>query len=142
MGNNNGGVKKYINTDNVKDKNTTTTTTANEKSSINEIDDLFNQKKEHKKQQKQNEINEKERIKNVKAAAKACIPKNRNEMTNINKNEWIDDGLGGVFNHEGFTGRRQKDDESNVKIYKAHLMNKPGFGTTKDCPFDCDCCYI
>ena len=46
---------------------------------------------------------------------------------------------GGIFNSEGFTGRRDKDGQ---KIFKAHLFNKKGFGTSNLCPFDCNCCYI
>lgn len=52
--------------------------------------------------------------------------------------EWIDDGLGGRFNKEGYTGRT----EGGVKIFKAHLFNQSDFGNTPDCPFDCKCCYI
>jgi hypothetical protein len=52
--------------------------------------------------------------------------------------EFIDDGLGGKFNAEGYTGRVQ----DGVRIFKAHVLSKPGAGTTKDCPFDCTCCYI
>lgn len=52
--------------------------------------------------------------------------------------EWVDDGLGGKFNQEGFTGRI----EDGVKIFKAHVLNQPKAGTTKDCPFDCSCCFI
>ncbi|KAG7370988.1 protein of unknown function DUF1764 containing protein [Nitzschia inconspicua] len=51
---------------------------------------------------------------------------------------WVDDGLGGKFNREGYTGRV----EDGVKVFKAHVLNKPGFGQSKDCPFDCDCCFI
>jgi hypothetical protein len=51
---------------------------------------------------------------------------------------WVDDGLGGKFNREGFTGRV----EDGIKIFKAHVLNKPGSGQGKDCPFDCDCCFI
>jgi hypothetical protein len=29
-----------------------------------------------------------------------------------------------------------------VKIFKRHILNKPGAGDTKDCPFDCNCCFI
>jgi len=64
----------------------------------------------------------------------------RTDTDDLQKGQWIDDGLGGIFDKEGFTGR--KDQSSGYKIYKAHLMNKKGFGQTKDCPFDCDCCYI
>ena len=52
--------------------------------------------------------------------------------------EWVDDGLGGVYNSEGFTGRV----EDGVKIFKAHILSKEGAGETPDCPFDCKCCFI
>mmetsp|Transcript_30083 Transcript_30083/g.51188 ORF Transcript_30083/g.51188 Transcript_30083/m.51188 type:complete len:193 (-) Transcript_30083:528-1106(-) len=55
------------------------------------------------------------------------------------KDKWATDGLGGVFNGEGFTGRR---DDGGHRVFKAHLMNKEGFGDTPDCPFDCNCCFI
>lgn len=55
-----------------------------------------------------------------------------------NKESWVDDGLGGKFNAEGFTGRV----EDGVKIFKAHVLSKPNAGQTPLCPFDCDCCYI
>ncbi|KAL7460668.1 hypothetical protein ACHAXS_001111 [Conticribra weissflogii] len=55
------------------------------------------------------------------------------------KDVWASDGLGGIFNGEGYTGRR---DDGGHRVFKAHLMNKKDFGMTKDCPFDCDCCFI
>jgi hypothetical protein len=55
------------------------------------------------------------------------------------RDKWASDGLGGVFNGEGFTGRK---DDGGHRVFKAHLMNKKGFGESPDCPFDCDCCYI
>jgi hypothetical protein len=54
------------------------------------------------------------------------------------KTGWVEDGLGGVYNTEGFTGRV----EDGVKIFKAHVLNKPKAGSTPQCPFDCDCCFI
>ena len=54
------------------------------------------------------------------------------------KDKWASDGLGGIFNGEGYTGR--KDD--GHRVFKAHLMNKEGFGQSPDCPFDCNCCFI
>ncbi|KAL7561931.1 hypothetical protein ACA910_022490 [Epithemia clementina (nom. ined.)] len=51
---------------------------------------------------------------------------------------WVDDGLGGKYNSEGFTGRV----EDGVKIFKAHVLNKPEAGKSNKCPFDCDCCFI
>jgi hypothetical protein len=44
-----------------------------------------------------------------------------------------------VYNGEGFTGRKTED---GMKIFKAHLFNERGFSQTKDCPFDCQCCFI
>ena len=55
------------------------------------------------------------------------------------KDKWASDGLGGVFNGEGYTGRR---DDGGHRVFKAHLMNRDGFGETPDCPFDCQCCFI
>ena len=55
------------------------------------------------------------------------------------KNRWASDGLGGVFNGEGFTGRR---DEGGHRVFKSTLMNREGAGSTPQCPFDCDCCFI
>jgi hypothetical protein len=55
------------------------------------------------------------------------------------KDSWATDGLGGVFNGEGYTGRR---DDGGHRVFKAHLMNKKGFGSSPDCPFDCNCCFI
>jgi hypothetical protein len=62
-----------------------------------------------------------------------------NSTNSEQKDKWASDGLGGVFNGEGYTGRR---DDGGHRVFKAHLMNKEGFGGSKDCPFDCDCCFI
>lgn len=65
---------------------------------------------------------------------------NNNSKSSKNHNEkWASDGLGGIFNTEGYTGRK---DEGGHRVFKAHLMNREGFGMSPDCPFDCDCCYI
>ena len=73
---------------------------------------------------------------------KQSMPKfnisSRQDLEQVSPNTWVDDGLGGKFNHEGFTGRV----EGGVKVFKAHLLNKRNFGQSKDCPFDCDCCFI
>ncbi|KAL3762595.1 hypothetical protein ACHAWU_005798 [Discostella pseudostelligera] len=61
------------------------------------------------------------------------------EQLDKDKDKWATDGLGGVFNGEGFTGRR---DDGGHRVFKAHLMNKKGFGQSPDCPFDCNCCFI
>lgn len=74
-----------------------------------------------------------------KAKSVSSLSYTRDDAVALDKGEWVNDGLGGIFDSEGFTGRKQ---EGTGKIYKAHLFNKKGFGTTPDCPFDCDCCYI
>ncbi|CAE7666424.1 unnamed protein product [Symbiodinium necroappetens] len=52
--------------------------------------------------------------------------------------DWTDDGLGGIYNQEGWTGRRTKDE---LRIFKAHLIKVGEGGGTPLCPFDCSCCY-
>ena len=74
-----------------------------------------------------------------KAKSVSSLSYTRDDAVALDKGEWVNDGLGGIFDSEGYTGRKQ---EGTGKIYKAHLFNKKGFGTTPDCPFDCDCCYI
>jgi len=56
---------------------------------------------------------------------------------------WINDGLGGKYDPQGFTGRKTKGD--NLRIFKLHVLkaqNKACSGKTASCPFDCDCCFI
>mmetsp|Transcript_24302 Transcript_24302/g.36454 ORF Transcript_24302/g.36454 Transcript_24302/m.36454 type:complete len:195 (+) Transcript_24302:64-648(+) len=51
---------------------------------------------------------------------------------------WIDDGLGGVYDKEGFTGRTTGQ---GLRIFKGlHSRNKNGGGTPL-CPINCDCCF-
>ncbi len=123
---------------------------------IDEIDALFASKKETELMQKKQEAEEekmhqeqrklfqknrnsgggvsKKNVKNID------LSQDRTDIGKIQRGEWANDGLGGVFDVDGFTGRKQEG--TGYKIYKAHLFNKEGFGTTKDCPFDCKCCYI
>ena len=125
---------------------------AAKKCGLDDIDDLFKSKKEKVAEQKQQEVEE-ERLEmekrkffksnqssgpTVKNAKKVSLNYDRTDVSGVEKNEWVNDGLGGVFDGEGFTGRK----EEGVKVFKAHLFNKKGFGTSKDCPFDCECCYI
>eukprot|EP00747_Dinoflagellata_sp_TGD_P169582 gnl/TRDRNA2_/TRDRNA2_198912_c0_seq1.p1 gnl/TRDRNA2_/TRDRNA2_198912_c0~~gnl/TRDRNA2_/TRDRNA2_198912_c0_seq1.p1 ORF type:complete len:179 (+),score=45.43 gnl/TRDRNA2_/TRDRNA2_198912_c0_seq1:36-539(+) len=55
--------------------------------------------------------------------------------------EWTDDGLGGVYDKDGWTGRRTSGD--SLRIFKSHLIkvNAKGSGNTPLCPFDCECCF-
>lgn len=118
---------------------------------ILEIDDLFACKKERKAVEKQEEENAEENAQRQKKRRKEELQQNssgkkirlshdRNDTGKVESGEWAQDGLGGVFDSEGFTGRREGT--QGLKVFKAHLFNKKGFGTTEDCPFDCDCCYI
>ena len=109
-----------------------------------ELDDIFAVKKKAKAAE------EEKQAKAAKLLAKAtatCHEKSkagvkriqsRQGLEDISPNVWVDDGLGGKFNRDGFTGRV----EGGVKVFKAHLFNKKEFGQSKDCPFDCNCCFI
>ena len=115
---------------------TTTTTTTS-------IEDLFCKKKEKKqaiKQQEETQAKEKQqrKDKHKEEVMKAKLAGDRSDVKNLTDEAWVDDGLGGIFNKDGFTGRK----DEGMKIYKAHLMNERNFGNTPDCPFDCKCCYI
>lgn len=117
---------------------------------LEEIDSLFSAKKEQDKKALA-EIIERRRLKNKKRND-SCNNNNKPESYSgttsrgvhngnnsiLSKGDWVDDGLGGKYNHEGYTGRV----EDGVKVFKAHVLNRPGSGQTKDCPFDCDCCFI
>ena len=93
---------------------------------MDEIESLFEKKKRTKAETKiQSEKRKRRKVNTVNTQMQQ-------------QGEWTDDGLGGKFNAEGFTGRVQ----DGCKIFKAHVLNKPNFGYSKDCPFDCDCCFI
>lgn len=115
---------------------------------MDEIDALFARKKEIKKESIIKAAEEKKRRRlqdddskdNSRKKAAQKLTGDRTDLERLKAGEWVDDGLGGKFNADGYTGRRE--DGSGLKVFKAHLFNKKGFGTTKDCPFDCDCCFI
>lgn len=110
---------------------------------VDEFDILFSDKKKKDQQIKKEEAT---REAARKAAKKARYKSDdasssslkKNHTTNTSGTEWADDGLGGKYNKEGYTGRV----EDGVKIFKRHILNKPGAGNTKDCPFECNCCFI
>ena len=113
---------------------TATKTTGENNKGLDEIDALFSEKKHKKKQQQQDE-----KTNTATKKSRASKPSfSKADLDTMKQNQWVDDGLGGKFNREGYTGRR----EDGVKVYKAHLLNRPNFGTTDQCPFDCDCCFI
>ena len=96
---------------------------------LDEIDSLFAEKKKHKQEAAASKEAEKQKQKQKKKAP----PRASTSAT-----DWVDDGLGGIYNSEGYTGRV----EDGMKIFKTHLLQSSKSGTTPDCPFDCDCCYI
>jgi len=158
--NNKKGGKKMTtiqSVDESSDKETSpnSTKSSNLKKDINDIEELFTFKKETMKkrrieqtlqQQQEEEVVEKEygqknnsfSFNKPNTTKKIDLAYTRDDTTKIQKGEWAQDGLGGVFDSDGWTGRI----ESGMKIYKHHLFNKKNAGQTKDCPFDCDCCYI
>lgn len=77
-------------------------------------------------------------------SAKRNKSKHRGEKTGTPSSkglgdDWVDDGLGGVYNNEGYTGRI----EDGVRVFKAHVVQQSAdAGQTELCPFDCKCCYM
>jgi hypothetical protein len=118
----------------------------NKKRGWDAIESLFDDKKQDKKdrvveQQEQKKLNDEYRKqeKSQRASAGSASASASGGTTNFSaKEKWADDGLGGKYNAEGFTGRVQE----GVKVFKAHLLSKPGAGSSDQCPFDCECCYI
>lgn len=101
------------------------------KRGFDEIDSLFEGKKKRQKDDQKRKADQKQAA--AKNKAKKKPPPSRS-----GKGEWVDDGLGGVYNNEGYTGRI----EDGIKVFKAHVLQKPNAGQTAKCPFDCDCCFI
>lgn len=135
------------------------------KTGINEIDELFHNAAVAKKEEKKKQQQQQQQKRQTRQTQQQCIMNNskkaivnfkcnydrsdiiqleqqdpQTKQTAAKASTWASDGLGGVFNAEGYTGRQETT--SGYKIYKAHLFNKKGFGNTKDCPFDCQCCFI
>lgn len=116
-------------------------------SGLDEIDNLFESKKQTKRKKRESDRLESEQQRkkqktashSTKKLRKIKLSHDRSDAESLQRDEWADDGCGGVFNNEGYTGRKV---EGAGKIYKAHLFNKKGFGLSPLCPFDCDCCFI
>ena len=106
-----------------------------------EIESLFDKKKDQKELDKLEHAEQKkldeERRKKRKAQRTTTASSASNTVFGAG-DAWVDDGLGGKYNTEGYTGRVV----DGVKVFKAHILSKPGAGSTKQCPFDCDCCYM
>ena len=102
-----------------------------------EIENIFDKKKEQKRAKAAAE-KEKKDARKKRDVAKPRPKPPKSQGKNHNPGDWVDDGLGGVYNEEGYTGRI----EDGMKIFKAHVLKKPNAGETAKCPFDCDCCFI
>jgi hypothetical protein len=109
---------------------------SNKKRGWDAIESLFDDKKKDKKERIVEQQEHKKLVDEYRKQPKV-EPANSNTKFGT-KEKWADDGLGGKYNAEGFTGRVQ----DGVKVFKAHLLSKPGAGSTDECPFDCDCCYM
>jgi Eukaryotic protein of unknown function (DUF1764) len=112
-----------------------------------EIESIFDEKKKEVKQQADTHRKEaslrktrrkKEDSNTSELNDRSVMPKKSRTVNHGNSGDWVDDGLGGKYNSEGYTGRI----EDGMKIFKAHVLSKPNAGQTPACPFDCDCCYI
>eukprot|EP00587_Corethron_hystrix_P010659 CAMPEP_0113301306 /NCGR_PEP_ID=MMETSP0010_2-20120614/2589_1 /TAXON_ID=216773 ORGANISM="Corethron hystrix, Strain 308" /NCGR_SAMPLE_ID=MMETSP0010_2 /ASSEMBLY_ACC=CAM_ASM_000155 /LENGTH=140 /DNA_ID=CAMNT_0000154905 /DNA_START=64 /DNA_END=486 /DNA_ORIENTATION=- /assembly_acc=CAM_ASM_000155 len=126
------------------DQNVSKTKTAIEsEAGVATIDDLFASKRKEKIKRKElqniEEAARKDAEKKRKCDTKTGTGRDRSSLQSMRHGEFVDDGLGGVYDKEGYTGRTTDD---GMKIFKAHLFNKESFGSKKDCPFDCDCCFI
>ncbi len=114
------------------------TTSISIKSGPDVIDSIFSAKKKKEETPKAKEITRKTK------QSGSEMPKQKGDKSILENvfsksgTDWVDDGLGGRFNNEGYTGRV----EDGVKVFKAHVLNRPTAGTTKECPFDCNCCFI
>jgi hypothetical protein len=106
-----------------------------------ELDGLFAEKKTKKRQQDAEAAAKQRQQTNFSKKHKRGDEKPTHDSYGGKKKgaeEWVDDGLGGVYNREGYTGRV----EDGVRVFKAHVLRKPNSGQTPLCPFDCDCCFI
>ena len=109
-------------------------------SAMDEIDSLFCEKKKQDRDIKKEQSKKRSRYKNNDAnnPSLSMSSKRNKQLDRKDNNEWVDDGLGGKYNTEGYTGRV----EDGIKIFKAHILNKKQSGQTQLCPFECDCCFI
>jgi flagellar basal body L-ring protein FlgH len=118
---------------------------ASSKRGWDEIDDLFADKKKKKiadtttiKTKEEKKTKQKRTKQSSSQASSLSSSSSRQKTSSIAGKDWVNDGLGGKYNTEGFTGRV----EDGVKVFKAHVLYKADSGKTKDCPFDCNCCFI
>ncbi|CAB9528408.1 expressed unknown protein [Seminavis robusta] len=115
-----------------KHESSDTKAASNKSGGLDEIESLFAEKKKHKQEtaakQQQQQHDAKKKQKQKKSPARASS----------STTDWVNDGLGGRFNSEGYTGRV----EDGMKIFKTHLLQSTKSGSTPDCPFDCNCCFI
>jgi hypothetical protein len=140
MGKKNKGSGTEINLNNGKGEESKNANPEKSEFGLEEIESMFSEKKRQAKRENIESESKKKKRKSESAPSKRQSNKSMVEekLSRGSSSKWVDDGLGGRFNAEGFTGRV----EEGMKVFKAHVLNKPNFGSTKNCPFDCDCCFI
>mmetsp|Transcript_110618 Transcript_110618/g.173043 ORF Transcript_110618/g.173043 Transcript_110618/m.173043 type:complete len:226 (-) Transcript_110618:60-737(-) len=106
-----------------------------------EIDDIFASRRPTSQSNSSSAttIASKDKRKHPAKAARTKAPRGSAEDPLGNNGGWVDDGLGGVYDRDGWTGRRTSGD--NYRIFKTHLLKIGEGGGTPLCPFDCDCCF-
>mmetsp|Transcript_12322 Transcript_12322/g.44929 ORF Transcript_12322/g.44929 Transcript_12322/m.44929 type:complete len:148 (+) Transcript_12322:38-481(+) len=110
------------------------------------IDDIFTSAKQRKQAREAEREREEEQLRKEleakeqkEAQLQARIARLEAKQGDASKATWTDDGLGGIYNEEGWTGRKTND---GMRIFKTHVLNARAGGLTKKCPFDCNCCFI
>ena len=107
---------------------------AGKKRGWDEIESLF----DDKKKKKADDAAAAKKAESAKKAFKKASKSGKAKAEELG-GDWVDDGLGGVYNSEGFTGRV----EDGVRVFKAHVIQQSAdAGQTDLCPFDCKCCYM
>jgi hypothetical protein len=114
-------------------------TTATKKRGWDEIESLFDTGKQSRKKQQEELAALAIAEKKKSEQRRQQHPRNNRGSISSNGVEWMDDGLGGVYNAEGYTGRVV----DGVKVFKMHVLRQnANAGQSSDCPFDCNCCFI
>ena len=126
----------------------TATSSNNKKRGWDDIESIFDQKKKQQLQEREKQDLDEQQKQQQRQQRRSKMTKSSRppstattDTGRTKTSEWVNDGLGGIYNHEGYTGRTSED---GMKIFKAHVISKniQNAGQTKDCPFDCNCCFI
>ena len=121
-----------------------------------ELDDIFEQFHEQKKRKREEACVEAQNAHEEGAPMNGAESRRAHNarsdsdgnLGSMRQDEWRDDGLGGIYNRDGWTGRKSKE---GLKIFKTHLLMRQDERFEKrqkekmksgKCPFDCSCCFI